>query len=525
MDVKSAFLNGKISEEVYVEQPPGFESSEFPNHVCILNKALYGLKQAPRAWYQANPKESHLVVVKRIFRCLKGIPNLSLWYPKGSGFDLKAYSDSDYAGCNLDRKSTSGRCQILGGKLVCYSAKKQTSVAMSSAEAEYVTAVGCCAQVLWIKSQLADYDVLYDKVPIFCDNTSAIAISNNPVLHSRTKHIDTSPHSYNDCPATIGQTQNIYAAGAYNQGGNSYQPQGNRNLLSYRSNNYLGPPELNQNQNQNNQNQKYQNQNRNQGNNHGNVQGNNQRRNQFFQRASHGQNPPPAYQAPAYQAPGYQALVHQASIPQPDFLLEETDAFLAIDDEPISSELDESYYDSEGDILILEEFLNDDTSSPPLPLQELKVVEPTNEKSSIDEPPMVNFKDLPPHLEYSFLVAVTFNLDQTSRYPANYDDMSVNRIDLIDVACEEYSQEVLGFSMSGNPTPSTKPIVSNSSPTLTPFGDSDFLLEETDAFLAIDDEPISPKIDDCYYDSDGDILLLGEFLMMIHHHHLFLHKN
>nr|GFD16391.1 reverse transcriptase domain-containing protein [Tanacetum cinerariifolium] len=104
--------------------------------------------------------------------------------------------------------------------------------------------------------------------------------------------------------------------------------------------------------------------------------------------------------------------------------------------------------------------------------------------------------------------AVTFNLDQTSRYSANYDAMSVNRIDLIDVACEEYSQEVLGFFVSGNPTPSKKLIVSTSSPTLTPFGDSDFLLEETDAFLAIDDEPISSKINDCYYDSEGDILLL-----------------
>ncbi|GKA63215.1 retrovirus-related pol polyprotein from transposon TNT 1-94 [Tanacetum coccineum] len=120
MDVKSAFLNGKISEEVYVKQPPGFERNEFPNHICKLNKALYGLKQALRAWYQANPKESHLVVVKRIFRYLKGTSNLGLWYPKGSGFDLKAYSDSDY----------------------------QTSMAMSSAEAEYVAAAGCCAQVL-----------------------------------------------------------------------------------------------------------------------------------------------------------------------------------------------------------------------------------------------------------------------------------------------------------------------------------------------------------------------------------------
>ncbi|GKB54731.1 hypothetical protein Tco_0905484, partial [Tanacetum coccineum] len=108
--------------------------------------------------------------------------------------------------------------------------------------------------------------------------------------------------------------------------------------------------------------------------------------------------------------------------------------------------------------------------------------------------------------------AVTFNLDQTLRYSSNYDDISINRIDVIDIACEEYSQEVLGFSVSGNPTPSTKPIVSTSSPTLTPFGDSDFLLEETDAFLAIEDEPISPEIDDFCYDSKGDFLLLEEFL-------------
>nr|GEX10463.1 hypothetical protein [Tanacetum cinerariifolium] len=113
-------------------------------------------------------------------------------------------------------------------------------------------------------------------------------------------------HSYNDCPATVGQTQNVYAAGAYQ--GNSYQPQGNRNLLSYRSDNYLGPPGFNQNQNRANQNQNFQNQNRN----HEIPQGNNQGRNQFFQGASHGQNPPPAYQAPGYQAP-----VHQPQIPQP----------------------------------------------------------------------------------------------------------------------------------------------------------------------------------------------------------------
>ncbi|GJT54157.1 reverse transcriptase domain-containing protein [Tanacetum coccineum] len=112
--------------------------------------------------------------------------------------------------------------------------------------------------------------------------------------------------------------------------------------------------------------------------------------------------------------------------------------------------------------------------------------------------------------------AITFNLDQTSRYSSNYDDMTANRIDVIEMACEEYSQEVLGFSdliASGNPTPYYDPIVSTSSPTLTPFGDSDFLLlEEADAFLALEDDPTSPEVDDSYYDSEGDILLLEAIL-------------
>ncbi|GJR68003.1 reverse transcriptase domain-containing protein [Tanacetum coccineum] len=110
---------------------------------------------------------------------------------------------------------------------------------------------------------------------------------------------------------------------------------------------------------------------------------------------------------------------------------------------------------------------------------------------------------------------VTFNLDQTSRYSSNYDDNSVNRIDIIEMACEEYSQEILGFSYmigSGNPTPCYDPIVSTSSPTLTPFGDSDFLLEEVDAFLALEDDPTSLEVDDSYYDLEGDILLLEAFL-------------
>ncbi|GKF95187.1 hypothetical protein Tco_0287922, partial [Tanacetum coccineum] len=112
--------------------------------------------------------------------------------------------------------------------------------------------------------------------------------------------------------------------------------------------------------------------------------------------------------------------------------------------------------------------------------------------------------------------AITFNLDQTSRYTANYNHITVNRIDVIELACEEYSQEVLGFSDSvayGNPSPDYDPIVSNSSPTLTPFGDSDFLLlREANAFIVVDDEPISREIDATYYDPEGDMLILEALL-------------
>ncbi|GJX62038.1 reverse transcriptase domain-containing protein [Tanacetum coccineum] len=111
--------------------------------------------------------------------------------------------------------------------------------------------------------------------------------------------------------------------------------------------------------------------------------------------------------------------------------------------------------------------------------------------------------------------AVTFNLDKTSRYSSNYDDMTANQIDIIEMDYEEYSQEVLGFSdviASGNPTPYYDPIVSTTSPTLTPFGDSDFLFEEVDAFLTLEDDPTSPEVDDSYYDPEGDILLLESFL-------------
>nr|GFA73694.1 reverse transcriptase domain-containing protein [Tanacetum cinerariifolium] len=112
--------------------------------------------------------------------------------------------------------------------------------------------------------------------------------------------------------------------------------------------------------------------------------------------------------------------------------------------------------------------------------------------------------------------AITYNLDQTVRYSANYNQMTTNEIDIIESACEEYSQEVLGFSnvtTSGTPTPHNNPIVSATSPTLTPFGDSDLLLfEEADAFFGLEDDPDSSKINLFYYDPEGDILLLEAIL-------------
>ena len=150
------------------------------------------------ARYQACPKESHLTLVKRIFRYLKGTPNLGLWYPRESPFELIGYSDADYAGCKIDRKSTSGTCQFLGNRLVSWFSKKQNSVSTSTAEAEYIAAGSCCAQILWMRNQLQDYGFTFSNIPIHCDNTSAIAISHNPVLHSRTKHIEIRHHFIRD---------------------------------------------------------------------------------------------------------------------------------------------------------------------------------------------------------------------------------------------------------------------------------------------------------------------------------------
>ncbi|GKD24477.1 putative ribonuclease H-like domain-containing protein [Tanacetum coccineum] len=317
MDVKSAFLYGKIEEEVYVCQPLGFEDPNFPNRVYKVEKALYGWNQAPRAWYetlstyllenrfqrgkidktlfikrdqgelifflglqvkqkedgifisqdkyvtkilkvfsfsdvktastpmethkpllkdadgedvdehmyrsmigslmyltssrtyimfvvsvcarfQVNLKVSNVYAVKRIFRYLKCQPKLGLWYPKDLPFDLVAYIDSDYAGASLDKKSTTGGCQFLGCRLISWQCKKQTVVANSITEAEYVAASSCYGQVLWIQNQLLDYGYNFMHTKIYIDNESIICIVKNLVFHSKTKHIEIRHHFIRD---------------------------------------------------------------------------------------------------------------------------------------------------------------------------------------------------------------------------------------------------------------------------------------------------------------------------------------
>ncbi|GKC92196.1 retrovirus-related pol polyprotein from transposon TNT 1-94 [Tanacetum coccineum] len=292
MDVKNAFLNGKLKEEVYVKQPPGFENSEFPNHVC---KALYGLKQAPKVWYETLSTyltkhkfvrdkidktlfiyitQTDVILVKiyvddiivgststkmckqfaklmtqryemsmigvltyflgfQIKKSKRGISinkeryvkhllkkydkigssvKTSVVPPNMLGPDLndKAVNETQYKGMiGSLMYLTASRHDIQFSTCLYarYQAKPKESHLISvkrifrkstSAKAKYVATARCCANILWMKSQLTNYDIIYEKVPTFCDNTSATAILNNPVLHSQTKHIDIRYHFIKD---------------------------------------------------------------------------------------------------------------------------------------------------------------------------------------------------------------------------------------------------------------------------------------------------------------------------------------
>nr|GEU85259.1 retrovirus-related Pol polyprotein from transposon TNT 1-94 [Tanacetum cinerariifolium] len=244
-----AFLHGSLKEDVYVCQPEGFIDADHPSHVYKLKKALYGLKQAPRAWYDelstfllhnhffkgtidptlfircfyddilvvqvyvddiifgsTHPSQSRRdlprnttldrveVLDADYAGCKDTFKSTSdgaqfLGEKLDSGFELTGFSDADYAGSKDTFKSTSGGAQFLGEKLVSWSSKKQDCTTLSNTEAEFVSLSACCAQVLWMQTQLTDYGFHFNKILIYCNSKSAIAISCNPVQHSRTKHI------------------------------------------------------------------------------------------------------------------------------------------------------------------------------------------------------------------------------------------------------------------------------------------------------------------------------------------------
>nr|GEX70351.1 retrotransposon protein, putative, Ty1-copia subclass [Tanacetum cinerariifolium] len=146
------------------------------------------------ARYQARPTEKHVHTVKRIFRYLRRTVNWGLWYPKDSSVALTAFADADHAGCQDTRRSTSGSLQFLGERLIRWSSKRQKSAAIFSTEAEYIALSGCCAQILWMRSQLTNYGLGFNKILMYCDNKSAITLCCNNVQHSRSKHIDIRYH-------------------------------------------------------------------------------------------------------------------------------------------------------------------------------------------------------------------------------------------------------------------------------------------------------------------------------------------
>nr|GEW54037.1 hypothetical protein [Tanacetum cinerariifolium] len=241
LDVKIAFLNGELKEEVYISHSEGFVDQDNPLHVYKLKKALYSLKQEPRAWnnmlssflisqnfskgavdpthFTRKARNDLLLITTKfkmsMMRQMSFFPGLQISQsPRGiflnqSKYASKtvkkygkayrkaltsAYADADHAGCQDTRRSPSGSAWFLGDKLVSWSSKKKKCIAISSLKAEYIALSGCCAQILWMHSQLTDYGFQFNKIPLYYDKKSAIALCCNNVQHSQAKHIDVCYH-------------------------------------------------------------------------------------------------------------------------------------------------------------------------------------------------------------------------------------------------------------------------------------------------------------------------------------------
>ncbi|GJY77679.1 retrovirus-related pol polyprotein from transposon TNT 1-94 [Tanacetum coccineum] len=212
MDVKTAFLNSILREEVYVSQPDGFVDPDNPNHdykflkvpEASLNQSKYALESLKKYGMEScDPVDTLMVEKSKLdedpqgnavdpthYRGMVG----TLMYLTSSRPDLVYAVYADHARCQDTRRSTYGSMQLLGDRLVSYSSKRQKSAAISSTKAEYIALSGCCAQVLWMRSQLTDYGLEFNKIPMYCDNKSAIALCCNNVQHSRSKHIEIRYH-------------------------------------------------------------------------------------------------------------------------------------------------------------------------------------------------------------------------------------------------------------------------------------------------------------------------------------------
>ncbi|GKB03969.1 hypothetical protein Tco_0832112 [Tanacetum coccineum] len=202
---QKAFVGGSLSDS------DEYEDEKTKDEKCLMAKASneemlkkFGLEES-KPIKTPMSTETNLMrdeegdsVDNTKYRGMIGTTHLGLCYPKGSDIEIIVYTNSDHAGYYVDRKSTSGVCTFMGCCLTSWFSKKQTSLTISTIEAEYVSAGKACQQALWMKLALKNFDVRLDNIPITCDNKGAINLSKNPIQHSRTKHIEIRHHFLRD---------------------------------------------------------------------------------------------------------------------------------------------------------------------------------------------------------------------------------------------------------------------------------------------------------------------------------------